>query len=413
MLNEDAVGAPELKAPRGLASTRDAWILGTLQRLLPNVTKGRLRLRLPSGRTAHIGTLGGVEADLDIKSFAILRRAMQRGTVGFAECYMNREVETSNLGDVFRFFLENFDQLDSAGKGWFKVRARDRLAHRRRRNTKTGSRRNIAAHYDLGNDFYQPWLDASMTYSSAVYADKTATLEQAQAEKYQAIIEALDIRPGHQVLEIGCGWGGMAEALAKRGAHVTAITLSNEQLKYARARIAEAGLSDKVDIRFQDYRDVTGSFDRIVSVEMIEAVGEEHWPHYFQTLSDRLNDGGHAVLQAITIREESFEAYRRHPDFIQRYIFPGGMLPTIDAMRAHTEETGCGFTTLQNFRYGYARTLVEWRDRFNAHWPEIAKLGFDDRFRRMWLYYLTYCEVGFESGIIDVGFYRVEKRSAR
>ncbi|MEO1281082.1 MAG: cyclopropane-fatty-acyl-phospholipid synthase family protein [Pseudomonadota bacterium] len=416
MLNKDALPVRELestdlKSPRGFAAARDAWILSAMQRTLSGVTSGRIRIRMPSGQTAHIGQPGGTETDIDFASFSLLWRSMRRGTLGFAECYMNEEIKTSNLGDVFRFFLDNFEQLDNAGRGWFKVRAGDRLAHRRRSNTKSGSKRNISAHYDLGNDFYAPWLDDGMTYSSALFTHVDQSLEDAQAAKYQAIMDALDIRPGDRVLEIGCGWGGMAEMLARAGAHVTAITLSREQLRYAKARIKAAGLSDQVEIRFQDYRDVTGTFDRIVSVEMIEAVGEEHWPQYFNTLSERLRPGGHAVLQAITIREDSFEAYRRHPDFIQRYIFPGGMLPTVEAMRENSEGQNCTFETLQQFRHSYSKTLAVWRDRFLAAWPDIRKFGFDERFKRMWIYYLTYCEVGFERGVIDVGFYRVEKRN--
>ncbi|MEO1206244.1 MAG: cyclopropane-fatty-acyl-phospholipid synthase family protein [Pseudomonadota bacterium] len=418
MLNKDALQAPELEAsdiktPRGFAAARDAWVLASMKRMLSGVTSGSIRLRLPSGQTAVIGHPGGIETDIDMASFSLLWRSMRRGTLGFAECYMNHEVETSNLGDVFRFFLDNFEQLDNAGRGWFKVRAGDRFAHRRRSNTKSGSKRNISAHYDLGNDFYKPWLDEGMTYSSALFTHEDQSLKDAQTAKYEAILAALDIQPGHRVLEIGCGWGGMAEMLAKAGAHVTAITLSREQLRYARQRIEAQGLADHVDVRFQDYRDVTGTFDRIVSVEMIEAVGEEHWPAYFKTLSERLTPGGHAVLQAITIREDSFEAYRRHPDFIQRYIFPGGMLPTIEAMRENAETEACDFEMLQRFRHGYAKTLAIWRDRFLAAWPEIQKLGFDERFKRMWIYYLTYCEVGFERGVIDVGLYRVEKRDTR
>ncbi len=416
MLNEDALPAGEDALPagkaamsRGLAARRDAWLLATLARSLPDLATGSLRLRLPSGTSAVLGPGQGVEADLDVKSFALVRRAMLRGTVGFAESYINREIETSNLANVFRFFLANFERLDRAGGGWFKVRSPDRLAHRRRANTRKGSRRNIAAHYDLGNGFYRRWLDDGMTYSSGIFADGAATLEEAQDAKYAAIADALDVKPGMRVLEIGCGWGGMAETLARRGAHVTALTLSREQLAYARERLAAAGLADRVEVRLEDYRDVTGTFDRIVSVEMIEAVGEENWPAYFATLRDRLHPGGSAVLQAITIREESFETYRRHPDFIQRYIFPGGMLPTKALMEEHAREAGCAFAQLRTFGACYARTLALWREQFSANWPAIRELGFDDRFRRMWLYYLVYCEVGFDDGLIDVGLYRVAR----
>lgn len=409
MPNEDALPVGKLAVLRGLAGTRDAWLLAILDRALPQLENGRMRLRLPSGRATVLGSGAGLEADLEVRSLALLRRTLLRGTVGFAESYINREIETTSLANVFRWFLDNFDRLDRAGAGWFKVRSPDRLAHRRRANTRQGSRRNIAAHYDLGNDFYRHWLDDGMTYSSGLFSDGAATLEEAQRDKYAAIADALAVRPGMRVLEIGCGWGGMAETLARRGAHVTAITLSREQYNYARERIAKAGLSDRVEVRLEDYRDVTGMFDRIVSVEMIEAVGEENWPLYFSTLRDRLCPGGFAILQAITIREESFEAYRRHPDFIQRYIFPGGMLPTKSLMAANASETGGSFATLRTFGPCYAKTLAHWRERFQAGWPAIRELGYDERFRRMWFYYLVYCEVGFEEGLIDVGLYRISR----
>ncbi len=234
-------------------------------------------------------------------------------------------------------------------------------------------------------------------------------LEQAQQEKLARVIGALELQRGQRLLEIGCGWGALAETAARAGAKVEAITISRQQLSAATARIAEAGLAQDVDIRFEDYRDTAGTFDRVVSIEMIEAVGEDNWPRYFATISQRLVPGGVAVVQAITIRERAFETYRRNPDFIQRYIFPGGMLPTLELMRQRAEEAGLELEIVERFGSSYARTLGEWRSRFEMAWPRIAALGFDERFRRMWLYYLIYCKVGFERGMIDVGLYRLRK----
>lgn len=390
-------------------SRLDGFIAGILRRRLADVPFGRLRLTLPSGHRVEIGSGAQVEAALKLNSYAVVRRALRRGLIGFAESYMNREVETPDLGNVMRFFLANFAKFDTAGGGWFRTRVFERLRHRSRSNTKAGSRRNISAHYDLGNAFYGLWLDETMTYSSALFENGDESLEAAQNAKLKLVIDALGVSPGERVLEIGCGWGTVAKRLANAGGDVTAITVSREQLDYARNAIAAEGLQRACEVRFQDYRDVRETFDKVISVEMIEAVGEEHWPTYFKQIRDRLKPGGTAIVQAITIQEESYESYRRHPDFIQHYIFPGGMLPTVTLLSEHARKAGLEFGTVRRFGQSYAETLRAWRKRFLAAWPEIEALGFDDRFRRMWLYYLTYCEVGFETGLIDVGVYRFER----
>ncbi len=395
----------------GEGSRFDRLIGRLIEGRLSDISQGRLKLTLPSGRRVELGSGGGLEASLKLNSYALVHRALRRGMIGFAESYIRREVETSDLGAVMRFFLANFENFDSAGGGWFRTRIFDRIGHRARANTKAGSRRNIAAHYDLGNAFYELWLDPGMTYSSALYDGETLDLSYAQDAKLDLVTGALGDVEGRHVLEIGCGWGSVAERLVRAGADVTAITVSREQHDYARDRLAAAGLGGRCDVRFEDYRDTTGTFDAIVSVEMIEAVGEEHWPVYFAQLHDRLKPGGEAVLQAITIREESFDSYRRHPDFIQRYIFPGGMLPTVQALADQAGAAGLEFATVRRFGGSYAETLRAWRQRFLAAWPEIEKLGFDERFKRMWVYYLTYCEVGFETGLIDVGVYRFRRPS--
>jgi cyclopropane-fatty-acyl-phospholipid synthase len=275
-------------------------------------------------------------------------------------------------------------------------------------NTKTGSRRNIAFHYDLGNDFYRTWLDASMTYSSALYSRPDQGLEAAQERKLARILALLEMEEGHRVLEIGCGWGDLAARLAKSGCHVTGLTLSKEQLAHARALAQAEGIAGRTDLRLQDYRDVGGRYDRVVSIEMLEAVGERYWPTYFSTVRERLAPGGRAVLQVITIDEERFKTYRRSADFIQRYIFPGGMLPTRSIVAREAAQAGLRLVAEETFGASYALTLAEWRRRFFAAWPAIERLGFPPAFRRLWEYYLCYCEAGFRAGVIDVGLYVLE-----
>ena len=277
------------------------------------------------------------------------------------------------------------------------------LRHWFNRNTKRQTRRNIYAHYDIGNSFYSAWLDPSMTYSSALFEDGTNDLTAAQHNKYRRLAEAINLQPGQRVFEIGCGWGGFAEYVAKNyNAKVVGLTISTEQRDFAQKRMQAAGLSDKVEIRFQDYRDERGRYDRIASIEMIEAVGEQFWPQYFSQLRDRLAPGGFAGIQAITIQDRFFNAYRREVDFIQRYVFPGGMLPSPQVLKSLGEKFGVPVIRERIFGEDYAKTLATWRDNFRAAWPNLMPLGFDERFRRLWEYYLAYCEAGFLSGNIDV-----------
>jgi cyclopropane-fatty-acyl-phospholipid synthase len=292
---------------------------------------------------------------------------------------------------------------------WF-ARALNRLRHRLNANTRRGARRNIERHYDLGNAFYRVWLDAGMSYSSALYATGTERLEDAQTAKQDRAIDLMALSGGERILEIGCGWGGLAERMLHRGAgHVTGLTLSPAQLAHATEHLAMSGLSDRSSIQLRDYRDSTGTYDRIVSIEMIEAVGEAWWPSYFATIRDRLKPGGIAVIQAITIAEDRFEDYRSSADFIQRYIFPGGMLPTVPELHRQIARAGLSLRSSETFGDSYARTLAEWRRRFHAAWPDIQPLGFDDRFRRIWDYYLSYCEAGFRAAATDVGLYVVSR----
>ena len=283
------------------------------------------------------------------------------------------------------------------------------LRHWFRRNNRRGSKRNIAAHYDLGNEFYGKWLDPSMTYSSAIYMDGANSLERGQFDKYTSLAERMGITKNSHVLEIGCGWGGFAEFVGREiGARLTGLTISREQLKFARERIKKAGLDDRIEFKFQDYRDETGKYDQIASIEMFEAVGEKYWPVYFNKIRECLKPGGTAGLQIITIPDVHFEAYRNRPDFIQRYIFPGGMLPSPGALESVSLQQSLKLAGERIFPQDYARTLCEWRIRFQEKWSEIRDLGFDERFKRMWEFYLHYCEAGFRTEGIDVRqmFYR-------
>ena len=389
----------------------DRLIVRACVSALRNLKYGKLQMVLPSGHRATIfegENTPGCDVVLHMRNFGIFWKAMRRGTVGFAASYLDGDFEVNDLRNIFRFFLKNKEQLSNAGRGLFKTRLPDKLFHRSRANTKQGSQRNIAAHYDLGNAFYAEWLDKSMTYSSALF-DGDKPLEQAQEKKYQRIAELIGIAPGRSILEIGCGWGGMSELAARLGANVTALTVSREQLRYVNERMHKAGLAAQVDVRFEDYRDSQGTFDAIASIEMIEAVGEENWPAYFNTLAARLKTGGRAAVQAITIHPEIFSSYRRKPDFIQRYIFPGGMLPTEQAMDDYAKAAGLELVHRERFGQCYARTLKEWRSRFLDAWPRLEGMGFDQRFYRMWLYYLTYCEIGFEQETTTVGIYVFQK----
>lgn len=381
-----------------------------LRRLLARVHAGRLGVTLPNGqRVEAIGAASGPRAELHLHRWRPALRLLLQGDLGLAFSYRDGDWSTPDLTALLSFGLANEGALGTVTDAHGPARWLSQWLHRANANTRRGSRHNIAAHYDLGNRFYERWLDGSMLYSSALYEADGDSLEGAQARRLNRIVDLLDVRPGQRVLEIGCGWGTLAATLAQRGAEVVGVTLSTEQLAFARERAAQWGVFDRVDLRLQDYRDVDGHFDRVVSIEMVEAVGEAYWPVYFATLRERLKPGGAAVLQAITIDERHFERYRASPDFIQRCIFPGGMLPTPERMAAQAQGAGMTFDTEERFGMGYARTLAEWRRRFLAEWPSIEAQGFDQRFQRLWTYYLSYCEAGFLSGRVDVGLYRLTR----
>jgi cyclopropane-fatty-acyl-phospholipid synthase len=380
-------------------------------KLVGNPRHGSVTVVLPNGRARTLGgTAPGEHSVLRLNNFRVITEAMRRGTVGFASAYMNGDIEVDDLTALFRFYLQNRDTFEQANPGFFRKAAGDLHYHLSRRNTLEGSKKNIAEHYDLGNDFYGQWLDPSMTYSSAVFTSGDQSLEEAQLTKYRRVADMAGITEGSAVLEIGCGWGGFAETVARDyKAMLRGITLSSEQLKFGQERLARQGLDQYATLVFEDYRHTEGQFDHIGSIEMIEAVGEDNWPSYFQTIHDRLKPGGTAAIQAITIDEADFDGYRSGPDFIQRYIFPGGMLLTKTAMREFGDKYGLVLENVETFRLSYAKTLRLWRERFLERWPMIAPLGYDEEFKRKWVYYLSYCEAGFAEGSIDVGIYQYRK----
>jgi len=369
-----------------------------------NLRRGTLDVMLPDGRTVRCGGLeSGPAAQMTIHNYGFAWRLARGGDIGIAEAYLRREWDTPNLTQFLYIFCVNHDLIQTMLGGNPVARFVQLFRHWFNRNTKRQARRNIYAHYDIGNSFYSAWLDPSMTYSSALFEDGTDDLTAAQHNKYKRLAEAINLQPGQKVLEIGCGWGGFAEYVAKTyDVNVVGLTISTEQRDFAQKRMQAAGLSDKVEIRFQDYRDERGQYDRIASIEMIEAVGEEFWPQYFTQLRDRLLPGGLAGIQAITIQDKFFNTYRREVDFIQRYVFPGGMLPSPQVLKSLGEKFGVPVIRERIFGEDYAKTLATWRDNFRAAWPNLMPLGFDERFRRLWEYYLAYCEAGFLSGNIDV-----------
>ncbi|MBI3707231.1 MAG: class I SAM-dependent methyltransferase [Proteobacteria bacterium] len=386
------------------AETRDlprplSLLLATAGR----IEHGELAVTVPDGRCFRFaGRQPGPAASIVIRRARMVRRLFTGGTVGLAESYMDGDWETPDLRALLQLGYAN-DQAFGTHYGGSTLRLLRRLWFALRDNTRSGARRNIAHHYDLGNAFYARWLDPTMTYSSAVFAAPEEDLSTAQTNKYRLIAEKLAVAPRHHVLEIGCGWGGFAQFVAREyGCRVTAITVSKEQLEHTRAQIHAAGLADRVEARFQDYRALDGRFDRIASIEMFEAVGEKYWPAFFAKMHDCLVPGGRAALQVITIADSWFDRYRKGVDFIQRYVFPGGMLPSPSALSRAITAAGLAIDGQDYFGGHYAQTLKLWYQRFQSAWPDIAPLGFDARFKRLWEFYLAYCEAGFRGGSIDV-----------
>jgi cyclopropane-fatty-acyl-phospholipid synthase len=396
----------EIRHPR-MSSVRNLLVRAVLARLMRRVEVGDLTIQLPSGERVHCsGRKPGPAADIQFLKWRTIMRVVVGGDVGLGASYCDGEWTSSDLPALIEWGARNGDQFMDSIKGLAPTRLLNRIAHRLHANSRSGSRRNIVAHYDLGNEFYRLWLDRTMTYSSAIFPAPDATLELAQETKLARIIDRLNLDGGESVLEIGGGWGALAAALAKaRGARVTSLTISPAQLSGAEARARSESIGERVQFKLMDYRDVSGVFDRIVSIEMIEAVGKEYLPKYFETIRNRLRPGGLCVLQAITIAEDRFVSYCSRPDFIQRYIFPGGFIPSKTYLCEVLEAHGLRLLASDHFGDSYALTVREWRRRFLAAWPEIEKMGFHESFRRLWEFYLSYCEGGFRAGVIDVGLY--------
>lgn len=376
---------------KGVETLRRVWQFGTMDVIFPSGEHMTL-----------VGPEPGPEATLLVKDFNFMKRVMASGDIGFCDGYREGEWDTPDLATLLEVLTLNSERLGQLFTGNFVMRTINNIMHALRKNTKEGSKRNIFAHYDLGNSFYDQWLDQSMTYSSALFSGERfkehKDLGAAQNAKYAKLAKLVDLQPGQHVLEIGCGWGGFAQYAAEViGARVTGVTISQAQADYAIERMERLGLSDKVDIKIMDYRDITGEYDAVVSIEMFEAVGETYWGVYFNKLHDVLKKGGKAGLQIITIADEVFDDYRKRADFIQKYVFPGGMLPSAQKLVEQTQ--GAGLKLMSNFKFGhdYAETLKQWGQRFEDAWKEGRIKGFDANFRKLWLFYLAYCEAGFRT----------------
>ncbi len=388
----------------------------TVLQLLARLRHGSLSVRLPDGSTRRFGQGQTPTASLHLNDWQVCSAALKSGDIGFAEGYIDGHWSSPDLVALLRLFIANRREVEDVIYGTWLGRLFYRVRHLLNRNTRGNSQKNIHAHYDLGNAFYELWLDGTMNYSSALYETPQASMQQAQLAKVRRALRMVDVKPGERVLEIGCGWGALAEmATTEFGASVVGVTLSTEQLAWARARMARCGVAERADLRLQDYRDIgrdgsaDQSFDAICSIEMIEAVGREYWPTYFATVARLLKTGGRACIQSIVIDDEFFERYLQSTDFIQQYIFPGGCLPSPSAFRAQAEQAG--LKVIDEFCFGqdYARTLQEWRQAFMAREQQVLALGFDRRFMRIWEFYLAYCEAAFAERNTDVVQYTLLK----
>jgi cyclopropane-fatty-acyl-phospholipid synthase len=377
----------------------------TVFKLLARLQHGSLDVQLPDGSSAHFGVAEGPRAAIRIRHWDVCGAALKSGDIGFAESFVAGHWSTPDLRALMELFIRNREALEAIVYGrWWGALAY-RVKHWLNRNNRAGSRKNIHAHYDLGNAFYRLWLDPTMNYSSAWFeGDLRRPLPEAQRAKMRRALGECQVLPGQRVLEIGCGWGALAECAARDfGAHLTGVTLSSEQLAWGQDRLQRAGLAKQAELRFQDYRDIDDpAFDAIVSIEMFEAVGRDYWEGYFKTVHDKLKPGGRACIQSITIRDDLFERYVRSSDFIQQYIFPGGMLPSPSQFRMQAAKAGLRVVNELAFGADYAETLRRWREDFMQRDAEVRKQGFDTRFMRLWEFYLAYCEAAFATGNTDV-----------
>ncbi|KRC10473.1 cyclopropane-fatty-acyl-phospholipid synthase [Hydrogenophaga sp. Root209] len=399
-------------SPAGFSLPRNAPAAArTTLQLLQRLVHGSLTLQLPDGSVQRFGQVDGPHASMKLNNWSVCSAALKSGDIGFAETYIAGDWTTSNLPALLSLLVANRREVEDVIYGSWLGRFAYRIKHLLNRNSKTNSRRNIHAHYDLGNAFYGLWLDDTMNYSSAWFESPEQTLESAQHAKVRRALRMTDVKPGDRVLEIGCGWGALAEKAATEfDAHITGVTLSTEQLEFAQERMRRIGREDRADLRLQDYRDINDApFDAICSIEMVEAVGREYWPTYFQTVSRLLKPGGKACVQSIVIDDAHFERYIKGTDFIQQYVFPGGCLPCPSEFRAQAAKVGLEVVDELAFGLDYARTLAIWRERFLHEQERVLQLGFDQRFLRIWEFYLAYCEAAFEQGSTDVVQYTLRK----
>ncbi|MDI1302927.1 MAG: cyclopropane-fatty-acyl-phospholipid synthase [bacterium] len=372
-------------------------------KIMESIRVGSMELLTPEGeRLQFNGDSSGPNAHLEINDWSACSDILKSGDIGVAEAYRDHKIETPDLLSVLLLALANQDILEKTLHGSFWGTLLYRLRHLMNRNTRQGSQKNIHAHYDIGNTFYRLWLDSSMTYSAAIFQQENQSLLDAQHAKYDRLLDLLEVKRGDHVLEIGCGWGAFAERAAERGCYVTGISLSKEQLVWARERVKGTTAEGRTHFVYQDYRDISGQYDAIVSIEMLEAVGQNYWPEYFRKIKDSLKPGGKAALQSITIADDRFDDYQRGTDFIQQYIFPGGMLPSPEILDRETGKAGLALEDIHFFGLDYARTLRAWRENFEAHLEEVRAQGFDDAFTRLWRFYLCYCEAGFLTKRTDV-----------
>ena len=376
------------------------------QKILENIfVKGSLQMDLPDGDSVILGgsEKGGMVAHIELKSWKTFYCFFISGVTGLGEAYMQDFWSSENLSSLLKYGLSNRETTRGVARGRFIQRIFNRLQHSLRHNSIEGSKKNIAHHYDLGNQFYALWLDSSMTYSSALFFNQKDTLADAQENKYRSLCELINMDSSSLTLEIGCGWGGFIEHVStEHGSKIDGITISKEQFQFVKKRIENGEWSSSASVQILDYRLARGKYDKIVSIEMIEAVGEKYWHKFFEQLKMLLMPNGSIGLQLITIDEAAFSLYKKYPDFLQKYIFPGGMLMTKDLLRELSESAGLQLVEVRDFGSDYARTLRLWKERFNAAWPELEKIGFEGRFRKMWNFYLSYCEAGFDNGLIDV-----------
>ena len=359
---------------------------------------------------SHNGEFEGPKALVTLVNKKCLDDFFLKGDLGWAESYIEKNWESSNLSDFLEWGAKNFHEFSKYIRGKWFIILYLRMKHYLNKNSRSGSKKNISFHYDLGNSFYEKWLDKSMTYSSAMFEKQTDDLFKAQINKYSNLAKITNIRNNDKVLEIGCGWGGFSSYLAKNfSADVTAITISKKQYEKVKEKVFKDKLADKVKVQLIDYREIKGQYDKIVSIEMFEAVGERYWSKYFEVLKNNLKNNGSIGLQTITIEDKFFKKYRKFPDFIQTYIFPGGMLPSVEEMTKILKSNGLFIKEQIMFGNDYARTLKLWSRSFEGSWEKIKKEGFNETFRRMWRYYLGYCEGGFKSGNINVGQFLIKK----